>query len=300
MKTYREPISFQSRGASIAGALFVPEGSNSAPALIICHGAGEFKENYYGLCEFLADRGIASLAIDMHGHGGSGGDRFHVKMIEWVADVRAALDFLSEHPQIDENAMGAFGISSGGTAILETALVDPRLSFLVPLGATVRNSIPLALALVLRGLAWLGELKERLTGDDLRLPMIKLFSLMKLASDPEINRRIWANPRTGEAFKAFPLPGAMEAFFVDTLKRVSGITVPTLVLWGEDDQMDSPETAHLLFKALTCRKELHVVPGNGHAGHLDRNRDQVFALTAEWVLQNTPLKSTVPVRAAIS
>jgi pimeloyl-ACP methyl ester carboxylesterase len=143
-------------------------------------------------------------------------------------------------------------------------------------------------------------LKERLTGDDLRLPMIKLFSLMKLASDPEIDRRIRAHPRAGEAFMAFPLPGAAEAFFVDTLKRVPGITVPTLVLWGEDDQIDSPETAHLLFRALTCRKQMHIVPGNGHAGHLDRNREKVFALTADWVLQNTPVKSAVPTRAAIS
>jgi uncharacterized protein len=300
MKTYREPISFQSLGVPIAGALFVPEGICSAPAVIVCHGAGEFKENYYGLCEFLAEKGIASLAIDMHGHGESGGDRFHVRMNEWVADVRGAIGFLSEHPQIDGDAIGAFGLSSGGTAILEAALIDPRLAFLVPLDATIRNSLPLPLALILRGLSLFGKLKERLTGDDLRLPMIKLFGLIELASDPEINRRIRAHPRAGEALKSFPLPGAADAFFIDTLKRVPGIAVPTLVLWGEDDQLDSPETAHLLFNALTCRKRMHIVPGNGHAGHLDRNREQVFALTADWVLQNSPSKSAVPFRAAIS
>ncbi|MCI0535462.1 MAG: lysophospholipase [Verrucomicrobiales bacterium] len=296
-KTYREPISIRSLGVSIAGALFVPAQSVSAPALIICHGAGEFKENYYSLCEFLADRGIASLAIDMHGHGESGGARFHVRMKEWVADVRAALDFLSQHPQIDKDAIGAFGLSSGGTAILETALIDPRLSFLVPLDATVRNSMPLPLAMLFKGLNLLGKLKERLTGDDLRLPMIKLFSLMKLASDVEINRKIRQNPRAGEALKAFPLPGAAEAFFVDTLTRVSSITAPTLVLWGEDDELDPPKTAHLLFRALTCEKAIQVIPGNGHVGHLDRNREQVFALTADWVLQNIPSQSEHSARA---
>jgi alpha-beta hydrolase superfamily lysophospholipase len=291
MKTYREPVSFQSLGVSIAGALFVPTGSCSAPTLIICHGAGEFKENYYSLCEFLADRGIASLAIDMHGHGESGGDRFHVRMNEWVADVRAALDFLSQHRQIDPHAIGAFGLSSGGTAILEAALIDPRLLFLIPLDATVRNSMPLPLTLLFKGLMLLGKLKERLTGEDLRLPMLKLFNLMKLASDPEIERRIRENPRTGEALKHFPFPGAMEAFFVDTLMRVSSITAPTLVLWGEDDELDPPKTAHLLFQALTCRKSIEVIRGNGHVGHLDRNREKVFALTADWVLQNVACQS---------
>jgi uncharacterized protein len=297
MRTYREPISFQSLGVPIAGALFVPEGSCSAPAVIVCHGAGEFKENYYGLCEFLADKGIASLALDMHGHGESGGDRFHVRMTEWVADVRAAVSLLAQHPQIDTEAIGAFGLSSGGTAILEAALIDPRLAFLVPLDATIRNSMPLPLSVLFRGLILLGKLKERLTGEDLRLPMIKLFNLMKLASDPEIERRIRENPRTGEALKHFPLPGAAEAFFVDTLTRVSSITAPTLVLWGEDDELDPPKTAHLLFRALTCRKSIEVVHGNGHVGHLDRNREKVFALTADWVLRNAPTHSAQPARA---
>ena len=59
----------------------------------------------------------------------------------------------------------------------------------------------------------------------------------------------------------------------------------TLVLWGEDDKLDPPETARLLYEALSCKKQLHIIAGNGHVGHLDRNKDQVFALTADWVLR---------------
>src|SRR5438094_78027 len=94
-----------------------------APVLIICHGAGEFKENYFELCELLAGRGVATLAIDMHGHGQSAGERFYVTMRQWVADVQAAIDFLLTHPKIDGKKIGAFGLSSGGTAILEAAVI---------------------------------------------------------------------------------------------------------------------------------------------------------------------------------
>jgi pimeloyl-ACP methyl ester carboxylesterase len=73
---------------------------------------------------------------------------------------------------------------------------------------------------------------------------------------------------------------------VNTIERVSRITIPTLVLWGEDDQLDPPETARLLYDALICKKQLHIIPGNGHVGHLDRNRGQVFTLTANWALEN--------------
>ena len=127
--------------------------------------------------------------------------------------------------------------------------------------------------------------------------MIKLFRLIKLASDPEVERKLRAHPTAGDAFKAFPFPGAEQAFFVDTITRVSKITVPTLVLWGEDDQLDSPKTARLLFEGLTCKKEIHIIPGNGHVGHLDRNREKVFALTADWVLQNRPVKSAIAAAA---
>ena len=116
------------------------------------------------------------------------------------------------------------------------------------------------------------------------MPLAKM-GAMELASDPQVDKRLQADPRAVAAFMSFPFPGGAQAFFVDTLTRVSKIKAPTLVLWGEDDKLDPPETARLLYEALSCEKQLHIISGNGHAGHLDRNKDQVFALTADWVLR---------------
>ncbi|MDB6125503.1 MAG: alpha/beta fold family hydrolase [Pedosphaera sp.] len=284
---HKETVKFQSLDETLTGILFLPESIHPSPVLIVSHGAGEFKENYFELCEFLAGYGIASFALDMHGHGESGGNRFHVEMHEWVADIRAAIDFLSTHAGVDANQIGAFGLSSGGTAILEAALIEPRLKFLVPLDATVRNSMPLPVTWIVQLLVLAGKTKKNLTKKGLRLPLAAMFSVMKVASDPEINRRLASNPRSREAFMAFPLPGAEEAFFVDTIKRTQKISAPTMVLWGEDDQLDTPKTARMLFDTLTCKKQLHIIPGNGHVGHLDRNRQKVFELTKDWILENT-------------
>ena len=57
---------------------------------------------------------MAVLAIDTHGHGESRGERFHVNMSEWVADIQAAIMFLESRAEIDSNRIGAFGFSSGG------------------------------------------------------------------------------------------------------------------------------------------------------------------------------------------
>jgi len=281
----KETVVLKSAGESIVGELFLPPASAPAPALIVCHGAGDFKENYFELCEFLAEKGIASLALDMHGHGASGGARFHVNIREWVADVEAAVEFFAHHPNIDPNQIGAFGLSSGGTAILEAALIEPKLKALVALDATVRNSLPLPMSWFLQFLVFLGKTKKLFTKSDWRLPLAKMGE-MHLASDPEINKKVVTNQRFLEAFMSFPLPGAAQAFFVDTITRIPKIAVPTLVIWGEDDQLDPPETARKLFAALTCKKRLEIISGNGHVGHLDRNKQKVFELTSDWVLEN--------------
>ena len=144
----QQSVTFQSRGDSMAGQLFLPESTKATPTLIICHGASEFKENYFDLCAFLAARGIGAFAIDMHGHGESAGPRYYVEMRSWIADIRAAIDTLAKYPQIDQQRICAFGLSSGGTAILEAALVEPRLKALIVLDPTVRNSLPLHFSLI--------------------------------------------------------------------------------------------------------------------------------------------------------
>src|ERR1700746_234954 len=107
MSLRKEPVRFRSLGDEIAGTFFLPEYASSGPGLIVCHGAGEFKENYFEMCEQLARRGLACLAIDMHGHGQSGGERYYVQMRQWVADIRAALDFMVTRPEIDSGRIGA-------------------------------------------------------------------------------------------------------------------------------------------------------------------------------------------------
>ena len=284
MTVSRSNVCLRSLGVDLAGALFLPNTGQRVPVLIICHGAGEFKENYFELAEILGSRGVATLAIDMHGHGESEGERYYVNMRQWVADIHAAIEFLLVHPRIDGSRIAAFGLSSGGTAILEAALVEPHLKALVALDATVRNSLPLPMTMFMKTLVFLGWATKAITKRDLRVPLAKL-GAFKVASDPEIDKRLQADPRAKAAFLSFPFPGGAQAFFVDTIKRVSNIKAPTLVLWGEDDTVDPPETARLLYEALSCKKQLHIIPGNGHVGHLDRNRDKVFALTADWVLQ---------------
>ena len=111
MSASREDVCLRSLGDNLVATLFLPPSPQPAPVLIICHGAGEFKEHYFELCETLAARGVATLPIDMHGHGESAGPRYYVDMRQWVADIQAAVEFLLKHPRIDGDRIAAFGLS---------------------------------------------------------------------------------------------------------------------------------------------------------------------------------------------
>ncbi len=279
---HTETVGFASEGWNLAGTLYIPNLPGPHPALIVCHGAGEFKENYESLCCTLAESGVAALAIDMRGHGASAGPRFHVRIRDWVADLSAALVSLQEDGRIDAEKIGAFGFSSGGTAVLEAALKNPSLKALILLAPTVQNCLSWPNTLLINVLSWWGGAMQWLVGRELRISIGQMFERINLVADGEIQRALLADRQAMEPFRNFPLPGAREAFFVDTIQRVAGVRVPTLVLWGAQDELDSPNTGQLLYRQLTCDKRLEVITGCGHAGHLDRNRGQIVSWTARW------------------
>jgi pimeloyl-ACP methyl ester carboxylesterase len=284
LKVSEQTLRFPSGEDAMVGQLFLPDIAESVPLLIVCHGAGDLKEHYFDFARFLATQGIGSFAIDMPGHGASAGPRYYVNIDAWVRTVRAAMDVIQANPRIDHKRLGAFGLSSGGTAILETALVDPRLKALIVLSPTVRDSLPIFLSVALKFMAGVGWVKRALTGVDLRIPLAKLAKDSHLVADAKINEELVARLQAAGAY--LPLPGGLEAFSVDTIKRVGQIRVPVLILWGEKDELDPPATGRLLFETLQCTKSLEIIPDNGHAGHLDKHKVEVYSRAGAWAVRH--------------
>ncbi|RJP86499.1 MAG: alpha/beta fold hydrolase [Desulfobacteraceae bacterium] len=272
---------------TLAGALFVPAESAAAtfPCLILCHGAFEFKENFYEMADGLRLCGIAAVVIDMPGHGDSFGDRYHIDIGLWVQAIRTTIDFIEKQPEIDPRRIGVFGFSSGGTAVLEAALGESRLKALITLDATVRNYLGFWDTFSFKALNIIGHIKKKLTGKDLRLDLVHLLKAAQVASDPAVNQSIVSNPKMIAAYAEFPLPGAAPCAFVDTITRTHKISIPTLVIHGEEDHVDSPQTARLLYDSLTCEKSLEFISPSGHCGHLDSQKNRVLELTKEWAFK---------------
>jgi len=280
-----QPLTIPCQNQFLAASFFLPDGEAPFPCLILCHGAFEYKKNFYEMADVLRQAGVAAIVPDMPGHGQSFGERFHINIHLWVAAIRSILDFLEHQSEIDSRRIGAFGFSSGGTAVLEAAIVDPRIKALITLDATVRNYLNLWDTIGFKALTFAGRIKRKLTGKELTLNLLHMLKTAHVAVDPDVNQRVLSDPQTIAAYSAFPLPGAAPCAFVDTITRIHHISSPSLVIHGREDQVDSPETAQILHDTLTCEKALEFISPSGHCGHLDTQKHKVFQLTADWALR---------------
>jgi alpha-beta hydrolase superfamily lysophospholipase len=281
----KREIRFNSFGNRITGILFTPhDKQGKLPSVIISHGAFEFKERYFELCEYLAARGIAAFVMDMNGHGESDGDRYHIDLKKWIGDIQGGIDCLLEQPEIDPGSIAAFGLSTGGTAVIDASIIDPRIKALILFAPTVRNIMTTSEIVLYSLLTPLGFMKRVLTGEPVKIPMAQAIGKKSRAWDKEINETIVHDRRFRESY--VPIPGSWQSSVVDTIKSAERIGIPTLILHGEKDEIDSPESSKLLFERMRCKKYIITMPETGHAGHLDRHRKKLFEYVSDWVYEH--------------
>lgn len=127
-----QKVTFPNRHITVVGNLHLPKGFDQHkkyPAVLIGHPAGGVKEQTAGLyAQKLAELGYVALAFDASYQGESGGEpRFLEDPAVRVEDFRAATDYLSTHPSIDENRIGLLGICAGGGFAIKAAETEHRL-----------------------------------------------------------------------------------------------------------------------------------------------------------------------------
>jgi cephalosporin-C deacetylase-like acetyl esterase len=128
-------------GVTVPGMLTVPapeKRQGPVPCIIVLHGLGGKKEDVFIPCVSLSNKGYATLAIDIAGHGERpkiGGkpvgdlsiSEMRTLLGQTVADLRRSVDFVLTRPEIDPRRIGFVGASLGG--ILGAVFVsdEPRI-----------------------------------------------------------------------------------------------------------------------------------------------------------------------------
>jgi len=111
---------------NIVGHLFLPQGSDKVPAIVLVHGSDGISEAMLGFWpKLLNGQNIAVFSIDMFGPRGvksTAANQSAVPFSADVADAFAALRLLASHPRIDAKRIAIMGFSRGGLACWRTAV----------------------------------------------------------------------------------------------------------------------------------------------------------------------------------
>ena len=237
-----------------------------SPAVMLFHGLGG---NHQGLVAsivpILSAAGYATLACDARGQGASGG-LFDLDGPRTVADIRTQFAWLASQPGIDGSRIGAWGISLGGGAVLNSAVAG------VPWAAieTVETWSDLYRALVPNGLPKTGA--------------IFLFSesIPERARSPELTALLQ------DALVGRNL-GAIRAYTDarSSLSKLSQLKTPTFIFQGRKDFAFDIDQGTAAFRALPEGPKRLYVGDFGHAPSTFPGPDYeyVFAQGLAWFNQ---------------
>ncbi|HSP48448.1 MAG TPA: alpha/beta fold hydrolase, partial [Clostridiaceae bacterium] len=103
-------------------------------AIVLLHGATSNREAITGYAEVLQREGFGVLALDLRGHGESGGDGVNSFGWDGSADVGAAVEYLAAQNGVSR--IGALGLSLGGEVLLHAAASYPEIEAVMTDGAT--------------------------------------------------------------------------------------------------------------------------------------------------------------------
>jgi uncharacterized protein len=299
-----EPVSFDSHGATIVGRLFrAAFADGPMPAVAIIGPENYQKEQapmQYG--PRLAQLGYTALIFDPRYRGESSGEpRCYEDPAAKIEDLRAALDYLTSLPDVDDGRLALVGICFGGGYVLSAAATDPRVRAVASVAAHLRDAAAdagwlggedIVAARLARGRA-AQEKYERVgevdyvpcvdaSRDDVGMPGHAPWSWYQLWAD----RGLWEN--------RYAVMSDAAVLSYETLSAAARLTAPLLMI--HSDACAQPDAAHRHFAVVpTADKRLL---WEGETRHLQYYDDPVVIDRAVWSIVDWFATHLGPGRAA--
>ena len=235
------------------------------PSVLLVHGLAGSWENWLENIPALARR-HTTIAVDLPGFGRSELPRGEISIPYYARFTGAFLDALGT------GRVALVGSSMGGLIAADAAATDPRrvtrLVLVSAPGPGRRSAPPEEAGRPSLGRALAGAAARR-SGWLMRSSALRGLALGRLVHDPD---RI--SPRLiGRLAKGVARPASMVARRAtvrnDVGTRIHGITAPTLLVWGEHDQVVPPHVAGYYEQAVRDARRV-IFPDTGHAPMIER------------------------------
>ena len=227
-----------------------------------------------GLATAMAEHGIATYALDVRGHGISGGPRGHT--LSWDSLIGDTVAFNSTVATESGVESVPLGHSVGGSIVLSAVVrgrLEPKRFVVSSPALRVKSAVP----------GWkvtLGKVASKV------VPALALATELDAA-------HISRDPSGVAAYISDPLVHSkMSARFYtewqaadeEILARSAEIKIPFLATHGSGDQIIDPAaTEELDRRATVPGHKLIIYPGLYHEPYNDVGKEQVFADLAAWL-----------------
>jgi len=135
-------ITFHCGDIQLEGELHLPEGKGPFSVVVVCHPhplyGGNMDNNVVtAICSALVRNSMAALRFNFRGVGNSSGS--YGDGVGEQDDVKAALDFLSKLPEIDNKRIGLTGYSFSGLVAVSVAIKDNRVKQLALISPALKE-----------------------------------------------------------------------------------------------------------------------------------------------------------------
>ncbi len=244
MSFQKENIRFPSGDGECAGDLYLPEGVETPPVVVMAHGIAAYREfRLHAFAERFARAGLAVVVFDYRNFGDSPGEpRCLVSPARHVADYLAALAFVRNDARVDGNRVGLWGTSFSGGHVLVTAARDGNVQAVVsqvpfvsgPASALV---YPLRYQLQAFSRAIADGVKSLFGGDPITLPVIKRNGAALLASHDSYDGYLSMVPENTEWPGEVPARIVLGLPMYRPIAEAQNVKAPTLIISAEHDSL---------------------------------------------------------------
>jgi pimeloyl-ACP methyl ester carboxylesterase len=275
---------FMCGGTRCAAWLYLPEGSEKPPVVVMAHGFGA--ERTFGLPPFaerFAAEGLAVLLFDYRNFGDSGGEpRYLVNPWRHLRDWEAALEHAASLPEVDGGRIGLWGSSYSGGHVMVTAARRPEVRALVAQvpfvsgpASALRGGARHALQATVEGLK---DVAGALAGREPHyVPIVADPNDFGIMNTPESKPGYMAIvPPDSDWRNECPARAVLQLLFYRPGARARRVKCPALVILGNRDSLIPPRSVE---RAASRMREVTII--HLEAGHFDVYRGDCFALVVE-------------------
>jgi carboxylesterase len=240
----------------VKGVITRPEGASVAFLLI--HGLAASSDEVATLGQYLADKGYASYAVQLAGHGTTPEEFKATSWQDWLESAQRALELVrSWKPQY----LFVGGISMGGLLSVMLASEESEIYGLVLMGTALK--VP-------------GVLPKL-------LPILKYFMKWREV-DVETAQQVYDVKRF--KYDREPVSAYQELFSLQKVAKNSlhKVVIPTIILHGTEDKTIDPVSGQIAFDGISSEeKELHMIDGAEHVITCHPTRADAFPLILKFI-----------------